>query len=253
MFDLIYGPGARTVLLRRRVADDLDSLPLAPDAALPPAAFLFESSGLTFRVRSAGDDAPLRDCYSISVREAFSRLPEHLYRAVVKGSELLQLDAAHRFCGFCGAPAVRRGPLMRVCSRCGKELFPQVSPCVIVLVKRGDDEALLVHARNFRTRSFGLVAGYVETGETLEECVAREIQEETSLRVRNIRYIGSQPWPNPGNLMVCFTAEYAGGELRFADGELSEGGFFSRHNLPSLPTGSSIARKMVNLWLERKI
>lgn len=108
----------------------------------------------------------------------------------------------------------------------------------------------MVHARNFTRPYFGLVAGFVETGESLEECVAREVWEETRLKVKNVRYAGSQPWPYPNSLMVGFTAEYDSGTLCFADGELTEGGFFTADNLPLLPPKPSIARSLIEQWIE---
>ena len=90
----------------------------------------------------------------------------------------------------------------------------------------------------------------METGETLEECVRREVREETTLEIENIRYFGSQEWPYPSQLMIGFEADYAGGTLRFADHELTEGGFFDRNRLPTLPQKLSLARRMIDAWLE---
>ena len=101
---------------------------------------------------------------------------------------------------------------MKKCPRCGNEMFPSVSPAVLVLIRKGE-EILLVHARNFRGTFYGLVAGFLETGETLEQCVEREVWEETGLTIRNITYFGNQPWPYPNNLMIGFIADYAGGEI----------------------------------------
>lgn len=181
------------------------------------------------------------------LREAYPRMDENEYRAAGKAMELMHWDSCSRFCGSCGAPMTRSTEISKFCPRCGREVFAQVSPAIIVLVRRGD-EALLVHARNFSRPFFGLVAGFVETGESLEECVRREVMEETSLRVKNIRYAGSQPWPYPNSLMLGFTADYDSGELRFADGELSEGGFFGVDNLPLLPPPPSIARRLIDEW-----
>jgi len=118
-----------------------------------------------------------------------------------------------------------------------------------VLIRKGK-EILLVHARNFRGTFHGLVAGFLETGETLEQCVEREVMEETGLRVKNITYFGSQPWPYPSGLMVGFIADYAGGEIKLQEEELSSGDFYTRDNLPELPRKLSLARKMIDWWLE---
>ena len=113
---------------------------------------------------------------------------------------------------------------------------------------RDEEEVLLVHAHNFRAGYFGLVAGFVETGETLEDCVRREVWEETHLRIKNIRYFASQPWPYPAGLMVGFTAEYESGELQLQREELSNGGWFRKDNLPEIPNRSSLARWLIDDW-----
>jgi len=110
----------------------------------------------------------------------------------------------------------------------------------------------MVHAHNFRGHFYGLVAGFVETGETLEECVQREVWEETHLSVKNIRYFASQPWPYPAGLMVGFTAEYESGELQLQREELGGGGWFTRNNLPEMPNRSSLARWLIDDWLNSK-
>lgn len=185
---------------------------------------------------------------SLGLREAWPRLDSEEYALAAKGLELANWDRSSRFCPRCGAPVRWHSPISKMCENCSHEYFPQLSPAIIVLIRRGD-EALLVHARTFTRPFFGLVAGFVETGETLEECVEREVMEETSLRIKNVRYAGSQAWPYPSNLMIGFTADYAGGELRFADGELTEGGFFDREHLPPLPTPPSIARRLIDEWI----
>ena len=139
-----------------------------------------------------------------------------------------------------------------MCPSCGREYFPQLSPAVVVLVTKGE-EALLVHAANFKRPFHALVAGFVETGETLEECVAREVREETTLEIEDIRYFGSQSWPFPHQLMLGFTARWREGEVRFADGELTSGGFFRRDALPELPPPASLGGAIIDAWIEGKL
>lgn len=251
MFDVVF-TSDRRLLIRSRREDDLDSLPLAAAYACAGSdeAYTYRMYGCECRAREAAEPvAAPGGCRLVTLREAWHIIPHWQYRIACKGAELLNLDRNSRFCGRCGG-RLRRSDngLSKLCDNCGAEVFPQISPCVIVLVRRGE-EALLVHAATFRSGFYGLVAGYVETGETLEECVRREVIEETSLEIENLRYAGSQPWPNPANLMLGFTADYAGGELRFADGELTSGGFFSIDRLPQLPSGASIARMLINQWI----
>ena len=134
------------------------------------------------------------------------------------------------------------------CTECGKEIWPQLATAVIVLIHRGD-EVLLVRARNFRGDFYGLVAGFVETGETLEEAVVREVHEETGIEITNIRYFASQPWPYPSGLMVGFHADYVAGEIHLQRSELSSGGWFRKDNLPHIPEKLSIARRLIDSWL----
>ncbi len=109
----------------------------------------------------------------------------------------------------------------------------------------------MVHARNFKTDFYGLVAGFVETGETLEEAVHREVEEETGIKIKNIRYFGSQPWPYPCGLMVGFNADYDGGDIHLQQSELSKGAWFTKDNLPTIPEPLSIARMILDDWINK--
>ncbi len=186
------------------------------------------------------------------LRASFDVLPAALYRMAGKAAELLYWDSNSRYCGVCGGPMKFHTAISKRCTHCGKEVWPQLATAIIVLVRWGD-EVLLVHARNFRGDYYGLVAGFVETGETLEECVAREVWEETHIRVTNIRYCASQPWPYPCGLMVGFVADYAGGELQLQREELGAGGWYRRDTLPAIPGKVSLARWLIDAWLEGRL
>lgn len=187
----------------------------------------------------------------VGLRESFKILPKHIHDIAGKASELLYWDINTNYCGVCGAPMKRDTEISKKCTNCGKEMWPQVAPAIIVRIERGD-EILLVKAHNFRRNFYGLVAGFVETGENLEECVIREVAEETNLEIKNLRYFGSQAWPYPSGLMIGFTAEYSGGELKLQDSELSNGGWFSVRNMPEIPDKISIARMLIDDWIEKK-
>ena len=200
----------------------------------------------TFRI-----DNPIADSerYEMcGLRKSFYKLPRPLYLKAGKCQELLYWDQNTKYCGVCGAPMRMDTDISKKCTECGKEIWPQLATAVIVLIHR-DEEVLLVRAKNFRTDFYGLVAGFVETGETLEEAVAREALEETGVTITNIRYFGSQPWPYPCGLMVGFHADYVSGEIHLQRSEIAKGGWFRRDNLPQIPEKLSIARMLLDDWL----
>ena len=186
----------------------------------------------------------------IGLRASFDLLPCAMYLMAGKAQEIIFWDKNNRYCAACGMPMKFHTAISKCCTGCGKEIWPTVSTAIIVLVRKGK-EILLVHARNFRGDYYGLVAGFVETGETLEECVQREVLEETGLRVLNIRYFGSQPWPYPCGLMVGFTADYESGNIQLQTSELSAGKFFTKENLPDIPGKMSMARMLIDDWLKK--
>ncbi|MCR4921413.1 MAG: NAD(+) diphosphatase [Bacteroidaceae bacterium] len=190
------------------------------------------------------------DLQMMGLRKTFQILSPEDYRLAGKCAELVYWDQQTRYCGVCGSPLGWQTDISKQCPECGKEWWPSLAVAIIVRVLR-DDEILLVHARNFRGNHYGLVAGFVETGETLEQAVEREVWEETHLRIRNLHYFGSQPWPFPCGLMVGFTADYAEGEIKLQKEELGSGGWFRRDNLPQIPDKASIARKLIDDWCEK--
>ena len=192
------------------------------------------------------DDARYEMC---GLRQSYYKLPSPLYLKAGKCQELLYWDQNTKYCGICGSPMRMDTIISKKCTECGKEIWPQLATAVIVLIHRGD-EVLLVRAKNFKRDFFGLVAGFVETGETLEEAVAREALEETGVTITNIRYFGSQPWPYPCGLMVGFNADYVSGDIHLQKSEIAKGGWFRRDNLPNIPEKLSIARMLIDAWLE---
>lgn len=207
------------------------------------------------------------------LRASFDVLSQQEYALAGKAAELIYWDQNTKYCGCCGAPMKLHTPISKRCSECGKEVWPQLATAVIVRITRFKDlrmieegtqpqasnikssnapieEVLLVHANNFRRPYYGLVAGFVETGETLEEAVRREVREETGIEITDIRYFGSQPWPYPCGLMVGFTAKYVSGDIHLQRSELSKGGWFTRDNMPPIPGKSSIARALIDDWLQ---
>lgn len=228
-----------------------------PCGAEPPVAvdrcFTVDYQGAG-RVRAAHLAAPVEanGYRMVGLRASWDLLPQAAYDEASKAFQLLYWDTHSRYCPVCGTPTEQTTPICKRCPQCGNELYPPIAPAIIVLIRKGE-EVLLVHARNFRGNFHGLVAGFIEVGETLEECVRREVREETGLEIKELRYFGSQPWPYPSGLMIGFTAQYAGGSLKLQAEELSTGAFFSKDNLPEIPRKLSLARKLIDAWLEGKI
>lgn len=185
------------------------------------------------------------------LRASFDYLPLTDYQAAGKAYQILYWDKHSRYCPACGTATEQHTDIMKKCPQCGNEMYPPISTAIIVLVRRGE-EILLVHAHNFRGTFYGLVAGFLEAGETLEQCVRREVMEETGLSIKNITYFDSQPWPYPSGLMVGFFADYESGKIKLQKDELSAGAFYHRNNLPELPRKLSIARRLIDAWLAGK-
>ena len=226
-----------------------------PPTAVKPWTAILDISPLgdtpvkTYRLDSPAQAAPgLQPC---PLRQSYYRLPRDLYLKAGQCAELLYWDRTTQFCGVCGGPMQLHTAISKRCQHCGKEVWPQLATAIIVRITRGSDEILMARGRNFRGDFYGLIAGFVETGETLEEAVRREVREETGLAVDHIRYFASQPWPYPCGLMVGFTASYAGGTIHVQREELKNAAWFHRDHLPQLPEPLSIARWLVDDWLQQ--
>ena len=168
--------------------------------------------------------------------------------AVLSGRafQILEWDRNHRFCSRCGTPTeLRRDERSRMCPACRYTTYPPVTPAIMILVTHGR-KLLLARKPAFPKGRFSALAGFVEPGEMLEDTVIRETREEVGVEIRNIRYFGSQPWPFPHSLMVAFTADYAGGELRPDGVEIEEARWFEPEELPKLPPSISISRRLID-------
>ena len=200
----------------------------------------------------AEDHTPPPKTAFYGLRYLYGRLEEPFYAVAMKAVHLVLWESTARYCGRCGKEmAVGEEMNARQCTGCGMLVFPRLSPAVIVLVEK-DGQLLLARSKRFTANFFSVLAGFVEPGETLEDTVHREIEEEVGIKIRNVRYFGSQPWPFPDSLMIGFTAEYAGGEIRIDESELAEAGWFSPDNLPTIPGKISIARQLIDWFLDNR-
>lgn len=179
----------------------------------------------------------------------YRRFDETLFMAAGRAYQMVDWRRTHRFCGRCGtATNIAEIEAFAVCPNCKLRHYPRVHPAIIVAITKGD-QLLLAHNVRHPDGLYSILAGFVEPGESLEQCVAREVKEEAGIDVTNIRYVSSQPWPFPHSLMVGFTAEYAGGELVPEEGELEEVGWYSADKLPTIPPKISIARQLIDAFV----
>ncbi len=168
-----------------------------------------------------------------------------LFQLAGRGVQLAEFYRSHRWCGYCGHEMhLSKTEFACLCNHCRQRYYPQIAPCIIVAIRRGEEILLAQHARH-RNSIYTVLAGFVEVGETLEQAVAREVMEESSVRVKNVRYVTSQPWPFPHSLMMAFMAEYDGGELQHDGKELIDAGWYRYDDLPLLPPAGTVARRLI--------
>ncbi len=184
------------------------------------------------------------------LREALAEFPAAAMRPALRGIALLRWLETARFCGACGSPLADKeadgeDSGGRFCAFCGRVHFPRIAPAVILLIRKGR-HALLAHNARFRGGFFGLIAGFVEAGETLEEAAVREAREEAGIEIHQLRYVKSQPWPFPDSLMVAFRAEWASGEARPDGVEIAELRWCLPDELPNIPPKGSVARYLLD-------
>jgi NAD+ diphosphatase len=187
------------------------------------------------------------------LRELFGILSEDMFKMAALGLQVNNWDQVSRYCGKCGKHFhLMKTERAKECLSCGHIQYPWISPAVIMAVTRGK-KILLARSNHLKFSFHSVLAGYVEVGETLEECVKREVFEEVRLSVKNIRYFGSQSWPFTNSLMIAFTAEHASGEIIVDQNEILEAAWFSPDNLPRLPGWGSIARRLVDYFVEQTV
>jgi NAD+ diphosphatase len=214
---------------------------LAPSSAAPESSL----AGVT------EPDAGIPDgLMADGLRQLYGRLDEPTWVVAGRAVQVVAWDRTHQYCGQCGS-RTENMPSERAkrCPECGLISYPRLSPAIIIAVVRHTEEGdrlLLARNHRFPPGRYSVVAGYVEPGETLEACAQREVLEEVGIRIKSIRYFGSQPWPFPNSLMIGFTAEYESGEFVLEEAEIAEAGWFAADALPGLPPKMSIARQLID-------
>lgn len=189
----------------------------------------------------------------VPIRELIQSWSTTEFLQASRAVQLLEWRRNHKFCSHCGhMTEIHAKEYAMVCPACGYHQYPRVQPCIITIITKGDDEILLAKSAHNKSNMYGLIAGFVEVGETLEEAVQREAFEEVGLKLKNIRYMSSQPWPFPSNLMIAFHAEYDSGDIQLQVEEISEAQFFKFDQLPEIPFKGSIAHAMIMQIVENK-
>lgn len=185
------------------------------------------------------------------LRTLFMQLPDPLLAVAGRAFQIVEWDRSHQFCGRCGAQLRdKTGERAKKCPACGYVVYPRVSPAMMVLVTRGR-ELLLARANRFPQAMYSALAGFVEPGESIEDCIHREVREEVGIEVDGLKYFASQSWPFPHSLMIAYTAEYAGGDMHPCDEEIVDARWFALDALPQLPSPVSIARQLIDATVAR--
>ncbi|AHB72197.1 NAD(+) diphosphatase [Cronobacter malonaticus] len=196
------------------------------------------------------EDAPVwlvlqkREKDMASVRQLIDQ-DAGLFQLAGRGVQLAEFYRSHKYCGYCGHemhPSKTEWAML--CGHCRERYYPQIAPCIIVAIRR-DDKILLAQHTRHRNGVYTVLAGFVEVGETLEQAVAREVMEESNIRIKNLRYVTSQPWPFPQSLMTAFTADYDSGEIQIDTKELIDAGWYRYDQLPLLPAPGTVARRLI--------
>lgn len=206
--------------------------------------FLLNINALTDNILTNFDQSQFANADWVDFRTLASRLPIEPLSKICQAICLVKFADECRFCTRCATPLSASR-----CPTCQTTFYPKIQPCVIVAILK-DKQILLAQHHRHKDGMYGLIAGFVEIGETLEQAVAREVAEETGLTVKNIRYIASQAWPYPSNLMLGFVADWADGKITADESELTDARFFEFDHLPKIPNVGTIARQLIEITKE---
>ncbi|MEP1471686.1 MAG: NAD(+) diphosphatase [Halieaceae bacterium] len=249
------------VFQRGELVSDMRS----PDPCLLPAEQVKADQWLVIREQFLGYWQG-RPCYAVEIDELvdldpmrfqrgslyqiLGRVEQPIFALAGRAAQLLAWERDHQHCGRCGSRMIIDiGERAMRCEPCSTLIYPRISPCIIVLVTRGD-ELLLARNANFPGPMYSTLAGFIDPGESAEETVAREVMEEVGLQVDNVRYFGSQSWPFPSQLMLGYFADYAGGDIVCDEVEIVDAQWFSPQQLPMIPPATAIAGQLIQHHLE---
>ncbi|MGI6685848.1 MAG: NAD(+) diphosphatase [Bacillota bacterium] len=212
------------------------------------------NGNISYTAELTGDTIPEslpRNFSLIGLRQLFSSIDDDLFWAAGRAFQLMNWNRNHLYCSRCGNPTQDKpDEIAKICPSCGFFSYPSMSPAVIVAIVK-DNQILLARNKQSPFKFYSVIAGFVEVGESLEDCVKREVMEEVGIKVKNISYFKSQPWPFPNSLMIGFTAEYESGEIQVDGKEISHAAWFTKDELPEIPGSISIAWHLIQWFINR--
>lgn len=193
------------------------------------------------------------DNYTLcSLRELLASLNPEEFQHVAQAWQYALFLRTHRYCGRCGEGMRKVGWEMAMhCDKCSHRVYPRVSPCIIVAIHNGNQILLAQGARQVSSGFYSTLAGFVESAESLEQAVHREVMEEVGVTLKNLEYFSSQPWPFPHSLMMGYIAEYDAGDIKVDGKEILDAQWFDIDNLPTIPPKLSIAGHLIEETLRR--
>ncbi len=211
--------------------------------------YLGFAGAIAYRVLVLNNEPILESYLWAGLRPQLNQLPPQLFALAGRALQIGQWLADHQFCGRCGQPTgADSQDRAKVCKSCILRFYPRISPCMIVLVRRGRDLLLARHLRANRP-VYSTLAGFVEAGETVEQCIHREVTEEVGVRLKRVEYVKSQSWPFPSQLMLGFFADYASGDIQIDPAELVDAQWFTPEDLPEIPSAASVAGQLIRTHL----
>ncbi len=197
-------------------------------------------------------DASVSDENLVSLRSQMHLLSEDKYHLASRSLQLITWYKQHRFCGQCGQQTTSSAEEVAVCCHhCKLTYYPRISPCMMCLIHRGD-YVLLAHHRRYATQLYSTLAGFVEAGESLEQCLHREVFEEVGLKVKNLHYFSSQSWPYPHQLMVGYFAEYDSGDIVLEELEIEDAQWFHYDQLPTIPPITTLSGQLIDAFVKSR-
>jgi NAD+ diphosphatase len=241
--------GAQLLIRREEERVSIPSIHHISDLGLEPIRSQYlglYQGNHCFSCEIAADVAAPEGMVWTGLRGLFGLVDDYLFALAGRAVQIVDWDRSHLYCGRCGTPTVvKAGERARQCPNCGQVHYPRLAPAVMALVRNGE-QLLLARSPHFPPGMHSALAGFVEPGESLEQCLVREVREEVGVEVVNLRYFSSQPWPFPHSLMIAFNCDYASGQITPEPSEIEAAAWFDLDSLPVLPNKISIARRLID-------